>query len=84
MNYFLGVFWSLMIPLMVATNDTMAYFCGRSFGKTQLIKLSPNKTLEGFLGGAFFTVIAASFFVGTLFNYDSFICITHRIDMLPF
>ena len=37
----------------------MAYIFGISFGKTQLIELSPKKTWEGFIGGSVSTLIAA-------------------------
>jgi phosphatidate cytidylyltransferase len=35
----------------------MAYMFGFFFGKTPLIKLSPKKTWEGFIGGALSTVL---------------------------
>ena len=31
--------------------DTGAYFCGKSLGRTQLISISPKKTVEGAIGG---------------------------------
>ena len=42
---------------MIICNDIMAYMFGFFFGKTPLIKLSPKKTWEGFIGGAFSTVL---------------------------
>ena len=37
---------------MLAFNDVTGYFAGRKFGKTRIFKiLSPNKTLEGYIGG---------------------------------
>ena len=42
---------------MIICNDIMAYMFGFFFGKTPLIKLSPKKTWEGFIGGAFATVV---------------------------
>jgi len=48
------LFWLLMI---VAATDTGAYFVGRAFGKTQFCETSPNKTLEGVIGGMIFAVI---------------------------
>jgi len=39
---------------LIWTNDTFAFLCGRLLGKTPLFKrISPNKTWEGTLGGAF-------------------------------
>lgn len=38
--------------MLIWSNDVFAYFTGRKFGKTALAKtISPNKTVEGFLGG---------------------------------
>lgn len=39
--------------------DTGAYFFGKSMGKTQLIKVSPKKTVEGALGGLLCSVLAS-------------------------
>jgi phosphatidate cytidylyltransferase len=44
----------LVFDVLIATfvGDTFAYFVGRSYGRTQFAPLiSPNKTLEGLLGG---------------------------------
>ena len=49
---------SLFILLWVS--DTMAYLCGKVFGKHKLIeRISPKKTWEGFFGGLIFSIIAA-------------------------
>jgi len=40
-------------------NDVAAYIFGFFFGKTPLIKLSPKKTWEGFIGASVATMIAA-------------------------
>ena len=37
--------------------DIFSYIIGKIFGKNQLIKLSPNKTIEGFLGGFMISLI---------------------------
>lgn len=42
---------------MIVINDVMAYVFGFFFGRTPLIKLSPKKTWEGFVGGGFSTVV---------------------------
>jgi phosphatidate cytidylyltransferase len=83
-NYFLGIFWSFFVPGAVMTNDTMAYIAGRSFGKTPLIKLSPNKTMEGFIGGAFFTLIVVLLLVKFGFSYDFLSCMNEKLNVLPF
>jgi phosphatidate cytidylyltransferase len=45
--------------ILVWTNDTFAYFVGKSIGRTKLFeKISPKKTIEGFLGGIVFAVLA--------------------------
>ena len=45
--------------ILIWTNDTFAYIVGKSIGRTKLFeKISPKKTVEGFLGGILFAVIA--------------------------
>lgn len=54
-----GLIWLLGPMCLVFVNDTAAYFCGRYLPwkkRHPLIKLSPNKTWEGYLGAAVFTV----------------------------
>jgi phosphatidate cytidylyltransferase len=72
------------VPLVVVFNDSWAYICGKTFGRTPLIKLSPNKTLEGFIGGGVATFVSIFLAVETIFTYDKFTCLNYRIDMLPF
>ncbi|MGH8872314.1 MAG: phosphatidate cytidylyltransferase [Acidimicrobiia bacterium] len=46
------VAYILFVVLLVAGNDTGAYFVGRAFGRRKLSPLiSPTKTVEGLLGG---------------------------------
>jgi len=45
--------------ILIWTNDTFAYIVGKSIGRTKLFeKISPKKTVEGFLGGIIFAVLA--------------------------
>ncbi|WP_198304186.1 phosphatidate cytidylyltransferase [Arcobacter vandammei] len=48
------LFWLLVI---VAATDTGAYFAGKAFGKTPFSETSPNKTLEGVVGGMVLAII---------------------------
>ncbi len=42
----------LLIFILIWISDTMSYFFGSYFGRTKMkIKVSPNKTWEGFIGG---------------------------------
>lgn len=56
-NIFDGMIWFIVPVSMIICNDIMAYVFGFFFGKTPLIKLSPKKTWEGFIGGGISTVI---------------------------
>ncbi len=49
--------WTAVLCIIAA--DTGAYFCGKSLGKTQLIKLSPKKTVEGAVGGLISSILGA-------------------------
>ena len=58
----LGVF------ILIWTNDTFAYLVGKNFGKIKLLKeISPNKTVEGFIGGMIGCFII-SYFIAQYFT----------------
>ena len=60
------------IFIIIWTNDTFAYLVGKTFGKRKLFeKISPKKTIEGFLGGVFFALVA------------SFIISLYYVPLLP-
>eukprot|EP00250_Pteridium_aquilinum_P001120 c11328_g1_i1 orf=222-1478(+) len=59
-NIFEGIIWFLLPASLIVINDIAAYICGFFFGRTPLIKLSPKKTWEGFVGASIVTVISAS------------------------
>lgn len=73
-NVFEGLIWFLLPVALIHCNDIMAYYFGFFFGKTQLIKLSPKKTWEGYIGGAFATVFFGFIFAAVLCKYDFMIC----------
>ena len=56
----------LFVFILIWISDTMSYFFGSYFGNTKMrIKVSPNKTWEGFIGGfvcsLIFSIISFSF-----------------------
>ena len=53
----------LWLLVIVASTDIGAYFVGKSIGKTKFCETSPNKTIEGVIGGVVFAVL-----LGTLFS----------------
>lgn len=58
-----GWIWVLLIFLLTWANDTAAYFIGSQLGKHRLCsKLSPKKSIEGFIGGLLFTIVIALMF----------------------
>ncbi|KAL8601481.1 hypothetical protein ACOMHN_000423 [Nucella lapillus] len=73
-NVFEGLIWVLVPVSMIICNDITAYLFGFFFGKTPLIKLSPKKTWEGFLGGAVSTVIFGVVLSHIMVQFDYFIC----------
>ncbi|MDH3499390.1 MAG: phosphatidate cytidylyltransferase, partial [Acidimicrobiia bacterium] len=51
----------IVLVLLTALFDVASFFVGRTFGRTQLAPvLSPNKTLEGLIGGVFLTIAAGA------------------------
>lgn len=65
-------------------NDIMAYVFGKSFGRTKLIKLSPNKTVEGFIGGGLSTIVFAVFMADYLSKFQQITCPQNEITFAPF
>jgi phosphatidate cytidylyltransferase len=73
-NIFEGMIWFFLPVSLVITNDIFAYICGITFGRTQLIKISPKKTVEGFVGAWGMTVLFGMFMTNILMRYKYFIC----------
>jgi len=54
--------------ILVWVNDSAAYLTGKNFGRQKLFpRISPKKTVEGFLGGLFFACISSYF----IFKYTN-------------
>lgn len=73
-NVFEGMIWFFLPAALVITNDVFAYIVGITFGRTQLIKLSPKKTVEGFVGAWVMTVIFGFGLTNLLMRSGYFIC----------
>lgn len=73
-NILHGMFWFIIPAGLVVINDIFAYLCGITFGKTQLISISPKKTVEGFIGAWFCTTISSILLTYIFSNVNYFIC----------
>ena len=52
-----------LLFLIIISFDSFSYFIGKIFGKNRILKkISPNKTLEGLLGGIFFAFLISLLF----------------------
>jgi len=59
-----NVAWIFMFILVVAAADSGAYFTGKAIGKHKMLpRLSPNKTIEGLLGGLVCSMVVALIFL---------------------
>ncbi|KAK6161401.1 hypothetical protein DH2020_004782 [Rehmannia glutinosa] len=73
-NIFEGIFWFLLPASLIVINDIAAYIFGFFFGKTPLIKLSPKKTWEGFIGASVTTMISAFVLANILGHFQWLTC----------
>ena len=79
-----GRWWYAFPNICVAINDCGAYFAGKFFGRHKLIGLSPNKTVEGFIGGLLFSIVFTVQMLKCLEGNQFWTCAPMRIDILPF
>ncbi|KAG8765531.1 hypothetical protein FRC15_006932 [Serendipita sp. 397] len=73
-NILEGMIWFWLPASLVICNDVFAWFWGVTLGRTQLFALSPKKTVEGFVGAFFSTVILGFFWASFFMRYDYMIC----------
>src|SRR5699024_11080799 len=61
----------LFILLVVMSTDIGAYFIGSQIGKNKLApQLSPNKTIEGFIGGIMSAILVAFIYLDVRYSKD--------------
>ena len=59
-----GILWVAFALLIIWTTDSGAYFIGKAIGRRKLWPdISPNKTVEGFVGGILSAVVVVLIFV---------------------
>ncbi|CAO3580241.1 unnamed protein product [Absidia cylindrospora] len=73
-NILEGLIWFVLPTSLVICNDIFAYVCGFFWGRTQLIKLSPKKTVEGFVGAWICTLVFGFLWASLLMRWDYMIC----------
>ncbi|PLW20187.1 hypothetical protein PCANC_09847 [Puccinia coronata f. sp. avenae] len=83
-NILEGLIWFWVPASLVIMNDVAAYVFGMLFGKHQLIKLSPKKTVEGFIGGFFMTVIFGVLWGSLFMGWNYMICPVKDLGMTAF
>ncbi len=65
-----GMYAIIWLVIIVAGTDTFAYVVGKFIGKTKFSSISPNKTIEGVLGGVGIATLVGTIF--GLFGYSFF------------
>ncbi|KAG2448266.1 hypothetical protein HYH02_006850 [Chlamydomonas schloesseri] len=73
-NIFSGILWYVLPAFLIVANDICAYLAGFFFGRTPLIKLSPKKTWEGFIGGFVCTLVIAFYLSAYMSKYKWMTC----------
>src|SRR5579862_9116798 len=73
-SIFEGLIWFFLPVCLVITNDIFAYVCGMIWGRTPLIRLSPKKTVEGFIGGWICTILVGGGIASFLARFKYMIC----------
>ena len=73
-NVLEGLIWFVFPVGIVFFNDIAAYLVGMMCGRTPLIKISPKKTWEGFVGGCAVTMTVAPFAAAWLQRFRWLTC----------
>ena len=66
----LGIFYFVWMIFIVIASDSGAYFVGKAFGRIEFSKSSPNKTLEGVIGGFVFALVVSFIYAKIFTNLE--------------
>ena len=80
-NILEGLIWFWVPASLVICNDVFAYVWGITVGRTPLIALSPKKTVEGFVGALFSTIIFGLLWGSLFMRYQYMICPVHDLGV---
>lgn len=76
-----GVVTLLWLLVVVAMTDVGAYAVGKSMGKTQFSETSPNKTMEGVVGGIAVATVAGMFLGLTFVDFGTSLIISFAVSL---
>lgn len=76
-NTFQGIIWYILPAMLIVVNDIFAYLAGFFFGRTPLIRISPKKTWEGFIG-AFICTSLFAFYAAQIMSKFSWLTCPRR------
>ena len=76
-----GVITLLWLLVVVAMTDVGAYAVGKSMGKTQFSETSPNKTMEGVVGGIAVATVAGMFLGLTFVDFGTSLVISFAVSL---
>ncbi|KAG6375393.1 phosphatidate cytidylyltransferase [Boletus reticuloceps] len=80
-NILEGLIWFFVPASLVICNDVFAYIWGITLGRTPLIKLSPKKTVEGFIGAFWSTLIFSVVWGSYFMRFNYMICPVHDLGV---
>lgn len=78
-----NVYYLMFLLVVTITSDTFAFFVGKLIGKHKMCpSISPNKTIEGFLGGLLFSTFITTSIYYVTFEYTGNIILLILFVML--
>ncbi|MBL0708639.1 MAG: phosphatidate cytidylyltransferase [Sulfurimonas sp.] len=76
-----GIISLLWLLVVVALTDIGAFVVGKSIGKTQFCKTSPNKTMEGVIGGIIIATLGGMFVGLSIVDFSISIVISFMVSL---